>query len=59
MSGYSERFAVRPAKSNDPHQVLRLKPSQLQDILCHREQRYVGAQLSFHTNASKSSWNAV
>ena len=48
MSRFNERFAVGPAKSNDLHQVLRLKPSRLQDILCHREQRYVGAQLSFH-----------
>ena len=47
MSRFNERFAVWPAKSNDLHQALRLKPSRLQDILCHREQRYVGAQLSF------------
>ncbi len=27
---------------------MKIAPSRLSDILCHREQRYVGAQLSFH-----------
>jgi hypothetical protein len=27
---------------------VKIAPSRLSDILCHREQRYVGAQLSFH-----------
>jgi hypothetical protein len=30
------------------HRQVKIAPSRLSDILCHREQRYVGAQLSFH-----------
>ena len=43
---FNERFAVQPAKTNDLHQPLRMKPSRLADVLCHREQRHVGAQLT-------------
>ena len=45
---YNERFAVRATSSTNMHRPLRLKPQRLNDILCHREQRYVGAQLTFH-----------
>ena len=45
---YNERFAVRAASSTNMHRPLHLKPQKLNDILCHREQRYVGAQLTFH-----------
>ena len=45
---YNERFAVRAASTTDLHRPLPLKPQKLNDILCHREQRYVGAQLTFH-----------
>ena len=45
---YNERFSVRSAKPEDLHRTLNLAASRLQDILCHREQRYVGAQLTFH-----------
>lgn len=45
---YNERFSVRAAKPEDLHRTLNLAASRLQDILCHREQRYVGAQLTFH-----------
>ncbi len=37
---------MRPAKTNDLHQALRLKPDRLNDVLCHREQRHVGDQLT-------------
>ena len=32
----------------DLHRPLRTTTPRLNDILCHREQRYVGAQLTFH-----------
>ena len=43
---FNERFAVRPAKSENLHRKLSVAPSRMNDILCHREQRYVGAQLT-------------
>jgi hypothetical protein len=46
VTRFNERFAVRPAKTVDLHQALRLKPDRLNDVLCHREQRYVGDQLT-------------
>ena len=39
VSRFNEQFAVRPAKTNDLHQELRVKPDRLNDILCHREQQ--------------------
>jgi hypothetical protein len=30
------------------HRPLDIAASRISDILCHREQRYVGAQLTFH-----------
>ena len=43
---FNGRFSVRPAGSEDLHQKLNLAPSRLNDILCHREQRYISAQLT-------------
>lgn len=37
-----------PAKPENLHRKLHLPASRLTDILCHREQRYLSAQLSFH-----------
>jgi hypothetical protein len=45
---FNERFALRAGKPEDLHRQVKIAPSRLSDILCHREQRYVGAQLSFH-----------
>jgi hypothetical protein len=45
---FNERFAIVAAKPENLHRAVRLPASQLTDILCHREQRYVGAQLTFH-----------
>jgi hypothetical protein len=42
----NERFAIPPAKTQDLHRTLNVPASRLKDILCHREQRYVGQQLS-------------
>ena len=43
---FNDRFSVRAAKSEDLHRKLNVPPSRLKDILCHREQRYVSAQLT-------------
>jgi hypothetical protein len=48
MERYNERFAVSPTRTQDVHRPLRTTAPRLNDILCHREQRYVGAQLTFH-----------
>jgi hypothetical protein len=45
---FNERFAVPPAKPQDLHRPLQSTASRLTDILCHRELRYIGEQLSFH-----------
>jgi hypothetical protein len=45
---FNERFAVRPVKAQNLHRTLNVAASRLKDIPCHREQRYVGAQLHFH-----------
>ena len=45
---YNERFAVRAASTANLHRPLHVPQHKLKDILCHREQRYIGAQLSFH-----------
>ncbi len=47
MERYNARFARIPARSADLHQPLNLPPGRLREILCRREQRYVGAQLAF------------
>ena len=48
MERFNERFTGRAAKPENLHRQMNVAPSRLSDILCHREQRYVGAQLSFH-----------
>ena len=48
LPGFLERFSVRAARPEDLHRPLNLAASRLQDILCHREQRYIGSQLTFH-----------
>jgi hypothetical protein len=45
---FNERFAIAPVNSQDLHRPLQITGTRLGDILCHREQRYVGAQLTFH-----------
>jgi hypothetical protein len=48
VEGFNGRFGVRAAKPDDLHRRLNMAPTHLDHILCHREQRYVGAQLTFH-----------
>ncbi|KPH04253.1 ISNCY family transposase (plasmid) [Rhizobium acidisoli] len=47
MEHYNGRFALTPARSGDLHRPMNLAPDRLREILCKREQRYVGAQLTF------------
>jgi hypothetical protein len=45
---FNEKFAIHAARPENLHRPLNVAPRRLNDILCYREQRYVGAQLSFH-----------
>jgi hypothetical protein len=45
---FNQRFSVCAARPEDLHRPVNVAASRLSDILCHREQRYVGAQLTFH-----------
>lgn len=47
MEDYNARFAIIPAQPDNLHRVLNLAPDRLTEILCKREQRYVGSQLTF------------
>jgi hypothetical protein len=47
MERYNRQFAITPARPDDLHRPLNLAPDRLCDVLCKREQRYVGAQLTF------------
>ncbi|MGO6747971.1 ISNCY family transposase, partial [Rhizobium ruizarguesonis] len=47
MEDYNARFAIVPARSDDLHRPMNLAPDRLSEILCKREQRYVGSQLTF------------
>jgi len=47
VEDYNTRFAIVPARCDDLHRPMNLAPDRLQEILCKREQRYVGAQLTF------------
>ena len=44
---YSARFAKAPHRPDDPHRALNVAPDRLRDILCYRDERYVGRQLAF------------
>jgi hypothetical protein len=48
LDRFNRRFAVPAASAENLHRKLNVPSSRLNDILCHREQRYVGAQLTFH-----------
>lgn len=43
---FNARFAVAPARPDDRHRPLNMAPERLRAILCRREQRYVGQQLT-------------
>ncbi|WP_211108014.1 ISNCY family transposase [Niveispirillum cyanobacteriorum] len=46
MAQFNERFAVAPASADDMHRPLTIDDGRLQHILCVRERRYVGRQLT-------------
>jgi transposase len=47
IEDYNARFAVVPARPDNLHRLLNMAPDRLTEILCKREQRYVGSQLTF------------
>jgi transposase len=46
IARHNLRFARVPARSGDLHRPLELAPDKLRDVLCWRDQRYVGQQLT-------------
>jgi hypothetical protein len=46
LERFNERFAVPAQKPENLHRKLNVKADRLTDILCHREQRHVSAQLT-------------
>ena len=44
---YNAQFAKAPAKPDNLHRALNVEPDRLDDVLCWRENRYVGKQLTF------------
>jgi hypothetical protein len=46
MEQFNEKFSVPAAKAENLHRRLNLQAPRLADILCHREQRHVGQQLT-------------
>jgi len=47
IADFNEKFAKVPARPDNLHRALNVAPHRLRDVLCKREQRYVGQQLSF------------
>jgi transposase len=45
---FNEKFAISAARPDNLHRPLNVSAGRLNDILCYREQRYIGAQLSFY-----------
>ena len=43
---YNSRFAKTPRRSDNLHRPLNVDPDRMRDILCQRDERYVGAQLT-------------
>jgi hypothetical protein len=44
---YNAKFAKAPRRADDLHRALNVEPDRLRDILCLRDERYVGNQLAF------------
>ncbi|MDH4984014.1 ISNCY family transposase [Aminobacter anthyllidis] len=47
VTRYNARFARPPARPDDLHRPMNIMADRLREILCKREQRYVGVQLTF------------
>ncbi len=50
MERYNEKFAKPAFREQDLHRALNVEPDRLREILCLRDERYVGRQLSFSYN---------
>ena len=46
LKRFNERFALHAAKPENLHRPLKVETDRFNDILCHREQRYVSDQLT-------------
>jgi hypothetical protein len=46
MKQFNEKFSLPAVKAENLHRRLNVQAPRLADILCHREQRHVGQQLS-------------
>ena len=53
MERFNERFSVRAVKPQNLHRPLKMAADRLDDILCHREQRYVSEQLTMSYNRTQ------
>lgn len=47
MGRYNAKFAKAPIKQDNLHRALNVEPDRLDEVLCWRETRYVGQQLTF------------
>ena len=47
MERHNAKFAKAPSKPDNLHRALNIEPDRLDDVLCWRENRYVGKQLTF------------
>lgn len=47
MARYNARFAKVPRRPDNLHRPLNIEPGRLRDVLCLRDERYVGTQLAF------------
>ena len=47
MERYNAKFAKVPRRSDNLHRPLNTEPGRLADVLCWRDERYVGNQLAF------------
>jgi transposase len=47
VADFNERFGKVPVRPDNLHCALNMPPDRLRDVLCKREQRHVGQQLSF------------
>lgn len=50
---FNTRFAKRPFRPDNLHRAMNVEPERLRDILCYRDQRYVGRQLTFSYERKK------
>jgi hypothetical protein len=47
MTRFNAKFAKSPRRADNLHRTLNVEPDRLRNILCWRDKRYVGRQLSF------------